>query len=255
MLILDVNIITKSGLLVFNHTFTNSTSDEKVDIDIQAGLMTSILNVLRDTQRETVTAIRYRENYVVILYEGVLTYGLLPSTEYDNRLFRFLREVVLKFELMFTEELHRETVLNRSMFEPFRGIIQKLYSNYIYIDVQTLNHILSVMQDSTIVNYVVYETRFFHPVFSAIDASVISDNKENITQISREIIDFGINLNQDFSVGDLTYGGMLVSFIKTPNHLIILFNIGSHKNKSLFKSEVAKIRSDILFRLELEKKV
>jgi len=251
--ILDVNIITKSGFLVFNHTFTNSTADERIDVDIQAGLLTSILNVLRDTQRETITSIRHRENYVIILYEGVLTYGLLPATEYDNRLFQFLREVVLKFELMFTEELHKESVLNRGMFEPFREIIQTSYTNYIHIDVNALNHILSIMQDSTILNYIVYETKFFHPVFSAIDDSIVGESKERITQISRDIIDYGIIINQDFSIGELTFDGMHVSFVKTLNHLLVLFNLNGSNN--LFTSEVTRIRSHILQREEVEKKV
>lgn len=252
-MILDVNIITKSGILVFNHTFTNSTTDEKIDVDIQAGLMTSILNVLRDTQRETITSIRHRENYVIILYEGVLTYGLLPATEYDNRLFRFLREVVLKFELMFTEELHYENVLNRSMFEPFREIIQSSYNNYIHIDVDALNHILSIMQDSTILNYIVYETKFFHPVFSSIDASVIGETKDKITHISREIIDYGIRINRKFSVGELVFDDMFVSFMKTQNHLLVLFNLKS--SNSLFISEVTRIRSQIQRMQALEKEL
>jgi hypothetical protein len=46
-MILDISIISKAGILVFNHTFTNSSSDP-LDIDIQAGLMTAILNVLRE---------------------------------------------------------------------------------------------------------------------------------------------------------------------------------------------------------------
>jgi len=243
-MILDVSIISKAGILVFNHTFTNSSSDS-LDIDIQAGLMTAILNVLRDTQRETITSIRHREDYVIILYEGVLTYGLLPVTQYDNRLFRFLREVVLKFELMFTEELHKENVINRTVFEPFRDIIQSLYSNYIDIDIESFNEIMEIMQSSRVSNYIIYETKFFHPVFSSIDDSIVGEFKDKITKMSREIVDFGLNIEQNFSIGELNFKEMTITLIKTPSHLIVLFYLDKEKNKEEFIKEIQKIKSQL----------
>ncbi|MFX0185157.1 MAG: hypothetical protein ACFE95_18910 [Candidatus Hodarchaeota archaeon] len=240
-MILDVSIISKAGILVFNHSFTNSSS-ESLDIDIQAGLMTAILNVLRETQRETITSIRHREDYVIILYEGVLTYGLLPVTQYDNRLFRFLREVVLKFELMFTEELHKENIINRAVFEPFREIIQSLYTNYIDIDVKSFNEIMAIMQSSRVFNYIIYETKFFHPVFSSIDDSIVGDFKDKITMMSREIVDFGINIKQNFSMGELYFEEMTTTLIKTPFHLIVLFYLDKEKNKQEFVNEIQKIK-------------
>ncbi|MFX0171366.1 MAG: hypothetical protein ACFE9L_05555 [Candidatus Hodarchaeota archaeon] len=243
-MILDISIISKTGILVFNHTFTNSSSDS-LDVDIQAGLMTAILNVLRETQRETITSIRHREDYVIILYEGVLTYGLLPVTQYDNRLFRFLREVVLKFELMFTEELHKENVINRTVFEPFRKIIQSLYSNYLCIDVESFNKIMEIMQSSNILNYIIYETKFFHPVFSSINDSIVGDYKEKITQMSREILDFGLNIKQNFSVGELYFEEIMTTLIKTPSHLLVLFSLDKEDDKETFTKEIEIIKGRI----------
>ncbi|MFX0051325.1 MAG: hypothetical protein ACFFAJ_03040 [Candidatus Hodarchaeota archaeon] len=243
-MILDISIISKTGILVFNHAFTNSSSDS-LDVDIQAGLMTAILNVLRETQRETITSIRHREDYVIILYEGVLTYGLLPVTQYDNRLFRFLREVVLKFELMFTEELHKENVINRTVFEPFREIIQSLYSNYLYIDVESFNKIMGIMQSSNISNFIIYETKFFHPVFSSINDSIIGDYKEKITQMSREILDFGLNIKQNFSVGELYFEEIMTTLIKTPSHLLVLFCLDKDDDREDFTKEIKLIKGKI----------
>lgn len=59
---LGVNIITKTGILVFSHGFTSSYYED-VDEELHAGIMTAILNAIRETQKESIISIRQREDY------------------------------------------------------------------------------------------------------------------------------------------------------------------------------------------------
>ena len=83
---LGLNIITKPGILVFSHSFTgNYPMEIDLDVDLQASITSAVLNALRETHGESVTAIRHREN-MLLLYEGVLTYGILFTMEDDPEL-------------------------------------------------------------------------------------------------------------------------------------------------------------------------
>ncbi|MHA1444730.1 MAG: hypothetical protein ACTSR4_08290, partial [Candidatus Hodarchaeales archaeon] len=78
--------MTKTGILLFTHGLTNE-STEDVDEELHAGLMSAIFTALRETQKETIKSIRQRDDYVYLLYEGVLTYGVLPAMEEDHKLY------------------------------------------------------------------------------------------------------------------------------------------------------------------------
>ena len=78
-----ISIINKNGILVFSHGLTRESTEE-IDEEMHAGLMSAIFNALRETQGESIKSIRQRDDYVYLLYEGVLTYGVLPAVEEDH---------------------------------------------------------------------------------------------------------------------------------------------------------------------------
>ncbi|UCG04099.1 MAG: hypothetical protein JSW11_08945 [Candidatus Heimdallarchaeota archaeon] len=237
-----INIITKSGILVFSHSFVgNYLLEIDSDIDIQAGLISAVLSALRETRGETVTAIRYRE-YMLLLYEGVLTYGIIFTVEDDPKLHEFLKKIVLKFEIVYTDELYKETVLNRMDFENFRIIVRNQYAEMITIDVTTLDRLIKIMRPTTIKNYIIYETKFFHPVFTKITDPLITANLPQITRIYRDISDLEKKINQEQTTSEILFTNIHFYEIKTPTHCVVLFYSSLNKDKSTFTREITQIQ-------------
>lgn len=242
---LGVNIITKTGILVFSHAFTSSYYED-VDEELHAGLMTAILNAIRETEKESIISIRQREDYVLLLYEGVLTFGILPTPEEDPKLHEFLREIILKFELMYTKELHQDAILERGYFEDFRPIVKKMYSEMVEIDVKLLDRIMEIMKNSTFTNYIIYETKFFHPVFKAILDPNLNFHADRLTKVFRHIMDFGIRINQNFLTGEFNFEEITVYTLKTASHCLAIFNTIGQKERGTTKKEINQLTKKIL---------
>ncbi|MFX0122477.1 MAG: hypothetical protein ACFFAE_02485 [Candidatus Hodarchaeota archaeon] len=241
-----INIITKAGILVFSHSFAgNYLTEIDSDIDIQAGLISAVLNALRETRGETVTAIRYR-GYMLLLYEGVLTYGILFTVEDDPKLHDFLKTIVLKFEIVFTDELYKETVLNRMDFETFRIIVRNQYAEMITIDVTNLDRLIKIMRHTTIANYIIYETKFFHPVFTKISESLITSNLPQITRIFRDISDLEKKIHQKQTTSEIKFAKIHFYEIKTPTHCVVLFYSPEQKDKTSFIREINQIKKKMI---------
>ncbi len=241
---LGLNIINKTGILVFKHEFT-STYDEVIDEDLNAGLMSAIFSALRETQQETIKAIRLRENYVFLLYEGVLTYGVLSTTEEDPRQYDFLRELVLKFEIMYTKVLHEETVVERHFFDGFQDIVKKMYSEMVEIDIASLNNLIKVLGNSKIRNYLIYETKYFHPVFKSINDPYVNEHADKMTQIFHHIMDFSKHANQIFSTGELHFESMKIFTVKTKSHCIAIFDTTTDKGKGFMRKDLNQLQKKL----------
>ena len=241
-----INIITKAGILVFSHSFAgNYITEIDSDIDIQAGLISAVLNALRETQGETVTAIRYRQ-YILVLYEGVLTYGVLFTVEDDPKLHEFLKNIVLKFEIVYTDELYKETVLNRMDFEAFRRIIRNQYSEMISIDVTNLDRLINILRPTEIKNYVIYETKFFNPVFTKIVDPLITAHLPQITRIYRDISDLEKKFLQEQTFSEISFTRMHVYAIKTSTHCVVLFSSPMEQEKNTFMREITIIKRKLV---------
>ena len=243
---LVLNFITKPGILVFSHSFTgNYPMEIDLDVDLQASITSAVLNALRETHGESITAIRHREN-MLLLYEGVLTYGILFTMEDDPELHNFLRKLVLKFELMFTDGLYKETVLNRLDFESFRKIVKQQYADMIAIDVPSLDKVIKIMQQTTIANYIIYETKLLHPVFSNISNTTISSNVQQVTQILREIASLEKKINQEHITSKIIFQNIQLHAIKTPKYCVILFHPTDQKEKSYYKKKISQLQNKIV---------
>lgn len=240
---LGVIIITKTGLLVFSHAFVGSYLTD-IDLDLQAGLMTAILNAFKETQREPIRAIQHQD-YRMLLYEGVLTNGILYTTVDDPKLHSFLRNIVLKFELMYTAEIHTYKGFRRADFEAFRDIVKSEYSSIIEIDVIALAEILEIMQNSSISNFVIYETRFFHPIFTSLINPTVNLHIERITQIFREINYFGIFTGQDTLNSEIRFKNIEMYALRTPTHYLLLFYFPEEQNINDFIKELHLIKKKL----------
>jgi hypothetical protein len=238
--LLGLNIITKPGLLVFSYAFTDEFVNG-VDMDMQAGFMTSVLNAIKETRGESITAIQQR-NYVLIIYEGVLTYGILTATLDDPRLRAFLRKTVLKFELMFTFELYRETVPNRLDFEPFRNVVKNQYTAMMEtVDISRSGKLIEIIKSSAISNYIIYETKFLNPVFSTLNDPILKPHIQQIIHIVREIIDLGKSFDQEMVLTEIQFKALRINVISMLSHCLVFFYSPEEQNINDYEEEIKRI--------------
>ncbi len=242
---LGLNIITKSGILVFSHSFTGKYVMEiDLDVDLQASIISAVLNALRETHGESVTAIRHRE-YMLLLYEGVLTFGILFTLKDDPELHDLLRKLVLKFELMFTDELYKESVFSRMNFESFRITVKKQYSDMISIDVPSLDKLIKIMQQEKVTNYIIYETTILNPVFSNIGNPSLSSVIPQVTRILREIESLEKKINQEHSTSEISFQNIQLHAINTKKYCVVLFYPPERKEKGSFRKEISQLIAKI----------
>ena len=104
---IGVNITTKDGILLFSHFFVSGFSD--VDEDLRAGLMTAILNAVKETHQDTGISTIDQGKYLVHIVEGMFTYGLFFSNENDIKEHKFANRILDRFESDFNEILHSIT--------------------------------------------------------------------------------------------------------------------------------------------------
>ncbi|NHJ02423.1 MAG: hypothetical protein EAX86_09835 [Candidatus Heimdallarchaeota archaeon] len=241
---LELNIITKNGILVFSHPFSGVNLQEE-DRDMRAGLLTAVLNVLRETQGESISSIKHKD-YHLVLYEGVLTYGILTTTKDDPTLHGFIRKIVLRFELMYTYELHKGIIFNRKDFEDFREVVTKEYSALLNIDISKVGKILEIMQRSSISDYIIYEDKFFNPVFMSVVDPVISSYANQLTQIFRGIVEFGSKINQEHILSDISFEEIHLHAIVAASHSVVVILPENQSKKDIVKKELVRIQKNIM---------
>ncbi|WP_455142715.1 hypothetical protein [Candidatus Hodarchaeum mangrovi] len=243
-----LDIITKAGILVFSHSFINPLRlEENSDQDMQASLITAVLNTLKETQGETITAI-HQVGYKLLLYEGILTFGILTiSGEDESKLHNFLRSIVLKFELMFTYELHIESVINRTTFESFRKIIKNMYEDMIGVEFNTLHKLLEILKYSNISNLVVFETNFFHPILTSIVDHSIDFPLDKIIRIFREIDNLSLSEKKDNVTCSFDLQSIIIHGLKIRQHWIACFSSPNHVSKFIIHNEIEEIKNSLLF--------
>ncbi|MFX0181658.1 MAG: hypothetical protein ACFE95_01150 [Candidatus Hodarchaeota archaeon] len=240
-----LDIITKPGILVFSHDFVKNWSELGIkEKDLHASLITAALNALKETQGETITAIRH-VGYTLILYEGPLTYGMLTASEDDPKMYEFLKGIVLKFEFMFTHELYSETFVNRRDFDIFRSVVKEMYDNMVGIDVGGLRRVLKVMNKSKITNYIVYETKFFQPIFTSIVDPKVNLPIHFITKIFSNINNLCVTQKKETMTCEIDFNEILVHAIRIPTHLVICLCSPSKVNKKFTDQEINDIKNSL----------
>ncbi|WP_455140095.1 hypothetical protein [Candidatus Hodarchaeum mangrovi] len=207
--------------------------------------MSAAINTLKETQGQTITAIRH-VGFTLLLYEGLLTYGILTTSEaeYDPIQFEFLREVILKFELMFSFELSSGTLFTRSDFEVFHQIVDEMYDKMVGIDVDGLRKILKVMNYSKIRNFIVYENHHFQPVFTSIVDPLVNIPLHKITKIFREMNYLCEPV--DGASCEIDFDDIWISGVRIPTHWLILLSPVQRLNRASLYTELNAIRDTLL---------
>ena len=240
-----ISIITKTGILLFTHGLT-SESTEGIDEELHAGLMSAIFNALRETQRESIRSIRQREDYVYLLYEGVLTYGVLPAIEEDNRLYDFLRDVILKFELMYTVQLHKKAIIDRSQFNEFHDVVAKMYRDLVRPNADALRENIKIMQESGIENFLIYETRYFYQVCKSIKDPKLNYQVDRLTPILRNLMEFSNRIDKNLLSIEFNFEDLNLNVFKTHYHCIAIFTQPLEVDKGLINRAYNQIQKKLV---------
>ena len=247
-----LEIITKTGLLVFSHDFVKDRDSEDEDHDLQAGLTSAAISALRETQGETITEIKHFD-YTLFLYEGILTYGILTVRETGLKFKDFLRKLVLKFEIQFSTELHSETLVKRMDFEIYRENVLSLYNEYSVIDVEALNRVLEVISQSNATNFIIYNVANLQPIFTSILDHSIRGQLNQITRIIGGIEDLCLaqeNITEESMTIELNLPNVVVNAIRTNIHWIVSLTDPTQINKNMLTFETNLIKN-ILSNLSL----
>lgn len=240
-----ISIITKTGILLFTHGLT-SESTEDIDEELHAGLMSAIFTALRETQKETIKSIRQREDYVYLLYEGVLTYGVLPAIEEDHRLYDFLRDIILKFEIMYTADLHNKSIIDRSRFDGFHEIVSKKYSDLIRPNARALKKNIDIMQKSGFDNFIIYEVEYLYQVCKSIKNPILNLHADRLTSILRNLMEFGEKIGKNLLSCDLNFDGIQLTIFRTQSHCIAVFILPQDLENGLMKKEYLQIQKKLV---------
>ncbi|MHA1974573.1 MAG: hypothetical protein ACTSW1_16355 [Candidatus Hodarchaeales archaeon] len=247
-----LDIISKPGFLLFSHEFVKGWLYEvnlrARDKDIHASLICAALNTLKETQGETITVIRH-VGFTLLLYEGILTYGILTTSEaeYDPKQYEFLKNIVLKFELMFTFELTTTTLFSRDDFKIFRSVVSEMYEQMVGIDVDGLRKILKAVSRSKVRNFIVYEKNYFQPVFTSIVEPDVNLPLHKLTKIFREL---NYVIEQEYfeetpsCTCEINIDNVLITGIRVPTHWLILLSDVS-KGKSSILHDIKKINDNL----------
>lgn len=242
---IGVNITTKNGLLIFSHFFVPGFS--VVDEDLRAGLMTAVLNAVKETQKDTGIKTIDQGKYYVHIVEGKFTYGLFFSHENDLKEYKFANATLQRFESEFQDKLKKDTLTydqSADEFGEFQEYLQKQYSALISIDVVGLSKIIEVMEDSVFSDYIVLEKPYLHQVFTSISIPTIHPHANQLALMCKNILEASIRIGQEISTLQFNLGESFYIFAnQVGKYILIVVVSGKEKEKNY--RELVKIYNKI----------
>lgn len=237
-----LDIITKAGILVFSHDFIENWLETEEDLDLIAGLKSAAISALRETQGETITEIK-QVDYTLLLYEGILTFGFLTVKESDPVQHELLRKIVLKFELMFTLELHSETIHRKEDFEVFRGVVQTLYDDFRSVDVKSLRTIIEIISQSNASNIIICSTSKFYPLYTSMVDHSITLPLHKMTQVIRSMDDLCLSQKKETMTAEIDLQDIYFHAIRTKRHWVVYLSDSKRIDKFSLNYEINVIKN------------
>ncbi|MHA2226381.1 MAG: hypothetical protein ACXAC8_14320 [Candidatus Hodarchaeales archaeon] len=239
---IGVNITTKSGLLLFSYFFIGGFSD--VDEDLRAGLMTAVLNAVKETNDNTGIKTIDQGRYFVHIIEGKHTYGLFFSHENDLKEFKFANVTLTKFEDFFGEKLQDNIPFDDFEFHEFEEYLKKEYSSLISIDVVGLSKIIEVMDESFFSDYIILEKPYLHQVFTTINTAELHPHANQIAYMCKNIIESSIRINLEITRLKFNLGEEFFVFADQFKKYIVILAVHKEDHDKAV-NEIVKIHSKI----------
>lgn len=240
---IGVNITTKDGILLFSHFFVPGFSE--VDEDLRAGLMTAILNAVKETHQDTRISTIDQGKYLVHIVEGTFAYGLFFSNENDKKEHKFANKILDRFESEFNEILENNISFEENDFMIFHEYLKKEYSTLISIDVVGLSKMIEIMESSIISDYIILEKTKLNQVFTTISTlPELHLYANHIGMMCKNLLESSLNIEHEvtklrFNLGDkfLVYLEVYERFV-----LIVIINI---KDREKTLKELTRLKNKI----------
>lgn len=218
---IGVNITTKDGILLFSHFFVPGFSD--VDEDLRAGLMTAILNAMKETHEDTGINTIDQGKYFVHIVEGEFTYGLFFSQENDINELKFANRTVDQFESEFNQILVKQISFQEIDFLKFHNYLKKEYSSLISIDVVGLSKMIDIMNLSNISNFIILEKTNLHQVFTTMSTlPEIHPYANQIGLMCKNFIESGAKIEHEITQLKFNLGRKFVTFLEVYGRFVLI---------------------------------
>ncbi|MHA1974193.1 MAG: hypothetical protein ACTSW1_14435 [Candidatus Hodarchaeales archaeon] len=225
---IGVNITLKDGILIFSHFFVPGFSD--VDEDLRAGLMTAVLNAVKETDKNLSSGPGIKTidqgKYFVHIAEGKYTYGLFFSHENDLKEHDFANAVIDDFETKFHDKLDSKfTEFDDSDFESFTKELTKRYNQLISIDVVGLSKVIELMEGSLFDDYIILEKPHLHQVFTTISIPEIYPHASFLALMCKTMLEAGIKIKKEISHLSFNLGDSFFVFVERLGKYVIILII------------------------------
>ncbi len=240
---IGVNITTKDGILLFSHFFVSGFSD--VDEDLRAGLMTAILNAVKETHQDTGISTIDQGKYLVHIIEGTFTYGLFFSNENDIKEHKFANRILNQFENDFNEILADTISYKENDFLPFHEYLRKEYLSLISIDVVGLSKMIKIMESSIISDYIILEKTKLNQVFTTISTlPELHPYANHIGMMCKSLLESGSNIEHEITKLRFNLGDKFLVYLEVYERFVLIVLIN---NKDLEKTlkELTRLQNKI----------
>ena len=241
--VIGVNITTKNGLLLLSHFFVPGFSD--VDEDLRAGLMTAVLNAVKETQDDTGIKTINQGRYYVHILEGKHTYGIFFSHEHDLKERNFANTTIRRFETTFEKELGDDLSFDDDTFRDFLEFLKSEYNTLISIDVVGLGKIIDIMENSLFTDYILLEKPNFHQVFTTISLPDVHPHANTLAQMCKTLIEQSIMIGQEIEQLQFTLGRDYMVFVdRFRKYVVIIIILKKNREKAL--KEIIRLKTKII---------
>lgn len=240
---IGINIITKEGILLFSHFFLSVFSD--VDGDLRAGLMTAVLNAMKETQANQGIKVIDQGRYFVHIAEGELTYCLLFSQDNALTEHRFAQSILKQFEVLFGDYVATQVSFSETEFNDFSKYVIAEYNKLMQIDVAGLSAMIETMNTSFFTDFIILEKPNLHQVFTTISSyPEIHPYANQIGTMCKNLIESSIAIGQEITQLQFNLGGKyLVIVERFKKYLVVLIILRKDHEKAL--KEILRIRNKI----------
>ncbi len=240
---IGVNITTKNGLLLFSHFFVPGFSG--VDEDLRAGLMSAVLNAVKETEDDTIIKTINQGKYYVHIIEGKYTYGLFFSHEDDLKEVFFANTTLKRFEATFKSTLESDISFEDNYFNEFQDYLQKEYNSLIAIDVIGLSKIIDIMENSLFTDYILLEKPNFHQVFTTISLPPIHPHANALAHMCKNIIESSIKIGQEIEKIQFSLGRDYMVFVDRLKKYVVIIVVHKNTREKSIK-EINRLKTKLL---------
>lgn len=193
-MLIGVEIMDKiSGLPLFSHEFRPNTL---FNTEIRGGIITSILQVMKDTFGDQTQATRHVKygQYVAIIAEGKYTYGVFFTYQTGPIYERFIIDLVSSFENKFHEVLTNQLwngVVDSEQFE-FSSECNQAFNSLTKLDTKKLEKLLEILHsqdDYFFGDMLIYSRPEMSQIYTHLTTPDLKNAGEEIASAIKDVLD------------------------------------------------------------------